>query len=81
MAKVPMNIETVAHNIAQATVVHYLSQQKDFLAFNTHKDYEGLPADLEQVVDAYEATYQETYKILKDREELDNQEAMNNRGF
>lgn len=46
MAKVPMNAETVAHNIAQAAVVHYLSQQKDLLKFNSHKDYEGLSSAL-----------------------------------
>lgn len=81
MAKVPMNAETVAHNIAQAAVVHYLSQQKDLLKFNSHKDYEGLSSDLEWVVDVYEATYGATYKILKEREEQDRHEAMKNCGF
>ena len=60
MAKVPMNAETVAHNIVQAAVVHYLSQQKDLLKFNSNNDYKGLSADLELVIEAYEATYQET---------------------
>ena len=81
MSKVSINIETIAHNIAQVATSHYLSGREDIFKFKDHKDFESLPADLEWILDVYTSTYEATYKILKDREELENYEAMKNRGF